>query len=409
MAYFIRKTLVCAAAGIALTACTSMKKPDNLEPVERGGGYQSQYRDIAVSRNEMSFLQSPTMNSASCLPEAGGTERMQIGKWSAGSLAPLLGEKLSRNDLVQVTIDGDEALSGDVVVSRDGSLKLPYLQAVMAQGRSIEEVENRLSNALVAAEFYNRPPRLTVRVKDFASVVVGVKGAVFEPHAVEVGGIPGDALDTTRQRAVGSSTEGRNLAAALRAAGGVRPDADLSAVELHRGGRTYRMDLRGIFDGTDPTDIMMLTGDEIVVKSRHCFQDDLMRPGPISPPGVSLFLSNLTKPATNNAGSAIGRDVREMPYGTRYMQALVDANCVGGTKTTNANRKAVLFSRNPITGVSAVIERDIEDLLRRGNRDDFDPYLLPGDAIACYDSNVTSITEVGRALAILGTGLVLLD
>ncbi|MDW3224380.1 MAG: polysaccharide biosynthesis/export family protein [Paracoccaceae bacterium] len=384
-----------------------MQKPANLEPVASGGGYQSQYRDTSVSRNEMSFLQSPSLNTATCLPEAGGARQASTGKWSGATLDPLLGEKLSRNDLVQVTIDGDETLSGDFVVSRDGTLKLPYLSSISAQGRTSEEVEKLLSDALLSAEFYSHPPRLTVRVKDFASVVVGIKGAVFEPHAVEVGGTAGDAVDASRQQAFGASTEGRNLAAALRAAGGVRPDADLSAVELHRAGRVHRMDLRGIFDGTDPTDIMMLTGDEIVVKSRHCFQDDLMKPGPISPPGVSLFLSNLTQPAASNAGSGIGRDVREMPYGTRYLQALVDANCVGGTKTTNANRKAILFSRNPITGVSAVIERDIEDLMRRGNRDDFDPYLLPGDAIACYDSTVTSVTEIGRSIAILGAGLVL--
>lgn len=407
MSRLFKNTALCLMASTALLACTSTRQPANIEPVETGGGYQSQYREPTVKRNEMNFLQSPAMNESACLPEAGGARDATIGKWSSGSLGGLTGEKLSRNDLVQVTIDGDEALSGAFVVSRDGTLKLPYLGAVSVQGRSIEAVERLLSDALVSAQFYTTPPRLSVRVQDFAAVVVGVKGAVFEPHAVEIGGVSATARDVSRQSALGSSNEGRNLSAALRAAGGIRPDADLSAVELHRNGRIYKMDLRGVFDGTDPTDIMVLTGDEIVVKSRHCFQDELMRPGPISPPGVSMFLSNLTQPAANNAGSAIGRDVREMPYGTRYLQALVDSNCVGGAKLTNANRKAVLFSRNPITGVSVVIERDIESLLRRSNRDDFDPYVLPGDAIACYDSTVTSITEVGRALTILGAGLVL--
>ncbi|WP_298836690.1 polysaccharide biosynthesis/export family protein [uncultured Roseobacter sp.] len=407
MKRFLKNTVLGAASLAALTACTSMKTPQNIEAVETGKGYQSQYREPAVARNSMGFLQSSMLNESSCLPEAGGSREAIAAKWGGPSLNGLLGEKLSRNDMVQVTIDGDDALSGTFVVSRDGTLKLPYLGAVPAQGRTAVEVERMLSNALVSAQFYKNPPRLTVRITDFASVVVGVKGAVFEPHAVEVGGIAGDALDTGRQNALGASTEGRNLAAALRAAGGVRPDADLSSVELHRAGRVYRMDLRGIFDGTDPTDIMMLSGDEIVVKSRHCFQDELMRPGPISPPGVSLFLSNLTQPATGNAVSAIGREVRQTPYGTRFMQAVVDSNCVGGSKTTNANRSAVLFSRNPITGVSVVIERDIEDLLRRGDRDDFDPYVLPGDSIACYDSTVTGIAEIGRVLGVVGTGLLL--
>lgn len=124
-----------------------------------------------------------------------------------------------------------------------------------------------------------------------------------------------------------------------------------------------------------------------------------MVPSPISPPGVSLFLSNLTQPAAGNALAGIGKDVREVPYGTRYMQAVVDTNCVGGARMTNGHRSAALYSRNPLTQVSVVIERDIEDMMRRADRDDYDPYVLPGDAIACYDSAVTNVTGLGSALS----------
>jgi hypothetical protein len=209
-------------------------------------------------------------------------------------------------------------------------------------------------------------------------------------------------VDSRRQSALGASSEGRNLSAALRAAGGVRPDSDISAVEVRRGGALYVLDMRGVFEGQNAIDIMLLTGDAVSVPSRGCFQQDLMRPSPISPPGISLFLSNLTQPAAGNASSAVGRDVREVPYGTRYMQAVIDTNCVGGACATSADRSAVLFSRNPITDVSVVIERDIEDLLRRADRDDYDPFLLPGDSIACYDSAITNIGEVGRVIGIVG-------
>jgi hypothetical protein len=83
------------------------------------------------------------------------------------------------------------------------------------------------------------------------------------------------------------------------------------------------------------------------------------------------------------------------------MQAVIDANCVGGPRSTSADRSSVLFSRNPINGLSVVIERDIEDLLRRADRDDYDPYLLPGDALACYDSTITNIAEIGRVIGIV--------
>ena len=73
-------------------------------------------------------------------------------------------------------------------------------------------------------------------------------------------------------------------------------------------------------------------------------------------------------------------------------------NCVGGTGTTNADRFAVLISRNPATDRTEVIERRIEALVRRSDRDNHDPVLMPGDAIACYDSHVTNARDVARSL-----------
>ena len=383
--------------------CSAYDPPDNLEAVATGDAYQAQYREPTVSRAEAMYLRSEALNARKCLPYGGLDKNgVGLGKGDAIAAAILQGERLTRNDLLDVRVGDDPTFSGSYVVSRDGTLKLPFLDPIQAQGRSTAEVEDDILRGLRSNDFYADAPQISVRVTDFASVTVAVSGAVFEPHAIEIGGVPGDGLDVMRQTALGASTEGRNLSAALRAVGGVRPDADISAVEVRRGGALYRLDMRGVFEGQNAVDIMLLTGDEVRVPSRQCFQDDLMRPSPISPPGVSLFLSNLTQPATDNASSAIGQTVREVPYGTRYMQAVIDANCVGGPRSTSADRSAVLFTRNPVTGVSAVIERDIEDLLRRADRDDYDPYLLPGDALACYDSTVTNIAEIGRIFGILG-------
>lgn len=381
-------------AVLALGNCTTFDTPDNLEPIAVGDGYQAQYRAPDVTREDAQFLRSPDINARKCRPLRGGTG----GKGTGIPAAALKGERLTRNDLVNIRISDDETFNGDYVVSRDGTIKLPFLSPVRAQGRLTGQIEDDIAAQLIAGDFFAERPRISARVADFASVTVGVAGAVFEPHSIEIGGVQGDRVDSRRQGALGASTEGRNLSAALRAAGGVRPDADISAVEVRRNGKLYVLDMRGVFEGQNAVDIMLLTGDEISVPSRDCFQEDLMRPSPISPPGVSLFLSNLTQPAAGNAIAAIGRDVREIPYGTRYLQAVIDTNCVGGARSTSAHRSSVLFSRNPVTGVSVVIERDIEDLLRRADRDDYDPYLLPGDSLACYDSTVTNIGEIGRVL-----------
>ena len=379
---------------LVMAGCTNLGTPENLEPIATGDGYQAQYREMPGKSAEPLFLRSAEMNAQKCSPPGGGVAGKGFGRVESS----LAGARLSRNDLISLRVEEDETFSGDYVISRDGTIDLPFLSPVRAQGRLAREVEANIAAQLVARDFFVDPPRVSVRVADFASVSVGVSGAVFEPRVVEIGGVQGDQIDSRRQAALGASTEARNLSAALRAAGGVRPDADISAVKVRRAGTVYTLDMRGVFEGQNAVDIMLLTGDEVSVPSRGCFQDDLMRPSPISPPGASLFLSNLTQPAAGNAISAIGREVREVPYGTRYMQAVIDTNCVGGARATSAARSAVLFSRNPVTGVSVVIERDIEEMLRRADRDDFDPYLLPGDSLACYDSTVTNMGEVGRVL-----------
>lgn len=396
-----------ATLALALAACSAPPAARNIEPVAEGAAFQAQYRAFEeASPGETVVLRAPAMNAARCLPPAGDLGGVG-GKGGTATPVALQGELLSRGDLVQVQLPQDETFTGEYVISRDGTLKLPYLPPIMAQGRSVQQVSREIRAALTDGAFYAAEPQLSLLVMDLAPVRVAVRGAVFEAHALDIGGVPGDAVDSRRQAALGASTEGRNLSVALRSAGGVRPDADLSAVRLTRGGVNYTLDLRGVIEGRAAPDVMLVTGDEIFVPSRGCFQDDLMRPSPISPPGISLYLSNLTQPASNNASSAIGQTVRELPYGARYMQAVVNANCVGGARASSAARSAALFTRNPISGVSAVIERPVEEMRQRADRDDYDPYLLPGDAIACYDSSVTNLTEVGRVLGVLGAVAVL--
>ena len=69
---------------------------------------------------------------------------------------------------------------------------------------------------------------------------------------------------------------------------------------------------------------------------------------------------------------------------------------------SNAQRSAVLISRNPLNGRSVVISRDVETLVRDADRDEQDPYLMPGDAIACYDSKAMTLYD---AITLAGTAL----
>ena len=293
---------------------------------------------------------------------------------------------LSSGDLLSIHIEQDELLNGHYVVSYDGYLHLPFLPPVSVLGKNSLGVEAYLAAALLAEGFYSTPPRVSVRLTDLAEAQVFVSGAVFEPGAYVIAGSTAETRDLARQSASGAAGFGRNLSRALANAGGIRPDADLAHILILRQGKTMVVDLRPSITGQTFQNMLLVTGDEIAVPSLGCFQANLMVPSAITPSGVKVFMSNLTEPATSNAQSNIGKDARELRYGTRFLQAVVGMNCAGGEKHSNANRTVALYSRNPITGESILIEWLFEDLLRREDRDQYDPYLLPGDSLFCYNA-----------------------
>ena len=393
------RAAILSVASLAFVGCAS-HAPENRETVEGGTAYQAQYRTDTDRQIEDRNERSLALNLDRCARDAKARSSASFQQQA---------DLLSRGDLLVVAIGDDKVLSGPAEIGQDGKLHLPHLNAVQAHGRTLDAVEADIRAHLVRDGFYRVAPRVSIRQSDKAAAKVHVAGAVFEPGSVIVGDVRGDAVDRARQNAIGASGEGRTLARALASAGGVRPDADLANITVIRAGQRITVDARPAVEGRPFDDMILIADDQIEVPSRECFQEALMAPLPLTAPGVKVFLSNLTEPADSNALSAIGKDGRELRYGTRFIQAVVGMNCVGGTAATNADRYAVLFSRNPLTKESIVIERRLEDLLRRADRDELDPFILPGDAIACYDSTVTNIVEVARSIAtVLGASIPLL-
>lgn len=387
------------AATSILASCASHQVPENRENENLGEAYQARYR---APESGTEITRSAYLDSLKCTGRKGGlSDGDGLSKFSSAS-ASITGsspEVLSIGDLVQVFIEDDETLSGSYVIGEDGNIRVPFVNSVPAAGRSPRRVEAILARRLVAEELYTTSPRVSVILKDYASATVFVAGSVFEPRQVIVGGANAQTRDPERQRALGAATNSRRLSTALRNAGGVRPDADLSRVTVIRGGTRTRYDVRNAIRGGGFADPVLISGDKIEVPSRQCFQDDLVVPSSITPPGVKVFLSNLSETALSNSAAA-SEDGRDMRYGTRYLQAVFALNCVGGSKLTNANRRAVLFSRNPATGESIVIDRSIEQLLRMAERDEFNPFIMPEDALACYDSSTVSLRNLAATLGV---------
>ena len=309
---------------------------------------------------------------------------------------PLPPMRYSPGDRINILVYGSNEFSGDYAVNADGTVILPYAGQVQAVGLSNAELTAAIEHQYLRAGIFTRQGlRLAVRPMQYAPVNITVAGAVFNPGRHAIGGIKdSDKLEKVLSK-FGDSPMERFLPAALRAAGGIRPDADVSRIKLVRNGRSTTLNWRGAFTGHPVDDMPLIEGDHIQVEEAGCFQSALVRPTQITPHGIRVTYSNLTAPAYSNAGTVQSPlTAGGMPYGSRLLQGLVQANCVGGSYATNARRFAVLISRNPKTLETEVIQRSVEELVRSADRDTINPYLMPEDSIACYDSAVQEFKDV---------------
>lgn len=385
--------LIPLVAAFALSACAgSFERPQNLTNMNQAG-YQAQFQSMSDRADASSLSTAASQNMGKCqdMDLALTGQPIDAGLGSAFSEPELL----SPGDMVRLEIARGEGFEGDYIVAPSGYVKLPYLGDVPAAGMTVSDLENTIARLLVKGGYFNAGfIQTNLSVLQWAPIQVSVSGAVFQAGDVLLNEKASDTDPAARIDASGDFTFQRRLSTALFAAAGVRPDADVRNLVLIRNGKRRVFDISGALDGGPIDDPLLVAGDRIHVPSRGCFQMALARPSRITPPGIRVFMSNLTRPSASNANSAIGQHATQLPYGTRFLQGLVSANCVGGIQATNARRWGVLMSRNPITGESEVVARSIEDLVRRADRDDFNPVLLPNDAIACYDSHVTNARDI---------------
>lgn len=391
----IQKFASLAACTSLLAACATMPTPRNLPEAQ----YQ---REQHVESGR----------SAACSMPGEPALLASLARVDAAVLADAP-DLIGPGDRLKLTVSGDtDVLTGTYVVGANGRLVIEGVAEIQAAGQPRKIVEQELRRVLITGQLIrNIAGNVKLTQAETAGVQVSVEGAVFEPGLVRAGERSAEMRAATVEHpAAGDFNSGRSLSTALRAAGGIRPDASAQMVYLVRGGVYAVVDVTRAFSGGVPADPQLAAGDRIVVPSAGCFNADYVRPSSVTAPGVRVYLSNLSRPAASNAASAIGKDSTSFPYGTRMLQGLVSANCVGGS-AMNAGRKAVLISRNPLNGKSVVISRSIEGLVRGADRDELNPFLMPGDAIACYDSDamtfVDAVSVVGNLLgpAVLVNGL----
>lgn len=381
---FVRHAVLAAMLALGLGGCATMPVPAN-HP-------DAQYQP------EQALVQGN--GAASCRIPARPPELATLHEVPAADFvdAPAL---LAAGDRLVLQISGDkDLLSTTYVVAADGNVAIAPDLVIAAAGKDRRAFEADLRRALVSGG-YVRDIANNVRVLQVitSAVMVSVEGAVFQPGVQAVGGrLNEQNTALVDHPAQGDFNDSRTLTRAVELSGGLRPDAWPETLYVVRGDRFAVLDVRpalvgGVGQADLPTNMQMAKGDRVIVPSSGCFDARLVRPSPVTAPGIRVYMSNLSRSAASNASAAIGHDSTSLPYGTRLLQGLVSANCVGGS-ALNARRSAVLISRNPINGHAVVIARSIEGLVREADRDAIDPYLMPGDAIACYDSGAMNVADV---------------
>lgn len=307
---------------------------------------------------------------------------------------------LSRGDRVALVVADGEDFAGQYQVSQNGELEVPHLGNVAVLGLEPRQAAARIAAALESARLF-KPGRaqVTMQVMDWATIEVFVDGEVHLPGRVRLNQAPGrDRAPDPKTDLPGAATPERRLSDALRAAGGIRPTADLGHVTLWRRGEISGHDLRGLLTGAPALDPQLIDGDRIVVHNTGVTDPLLVRPSLITPPGMRIYVSNLTSPAFNNNASTMNNGSVSLPYGSRLSQAIIAANCVGGIGATNAGRHAMLVRTERLSGETRRWDAPVEALIE-GSRETENPLLAEGDGVACYDSGVTTVRDVVRTLA----------
>ena len=324
-------------------------------------------------------------------------------------VSPAFALPLSPGDRLRLFIPADsdlpesQRISGLYEVNLDGTLQFPFLDPIPARGLELPEVEQRLSRTLVERGLFKSSGlRVSIKVFQWAPVQVTVSGATFEPGRVLINSQPTNStsgnlvsIPTPIAGTIpvsGNYPPERYLTAAIRAAGGVKPDADIKNIRLVRGNRTQVIDLSGVFSGRSEGDVPLVAGDQVIVPRLEMMQNDLVRPSQLTPSVIPIFVSNSTAPgATGNGDRAT-----ELAYGTRFSNAVVSARCVGGNISTTGKRRATLMQTDRTTGKTTVIDQSVENLLRSSTDNVNNPFLMPRDGIVCYDSRTENTSGVFR-------------
>lgn len=146
--------------------------------------------------------------------------------------------RVSRGDSLSVQVWGEPRLSGDVVVRDDGSLTMPLINDVPAEGKTLKELSTEVTNKLTA---FVPAASVSISVVNTAPVRYYLSGSFNKPGEYR-------------------SDKKITLLQAVATGGGFAPFADESSIMLIRKAAAgtngaelrYRLDYNRVISGKEP-------------------------------------------------------------------------------------------------------------------------------------------------------------
>ncbi|HVP40137.1 MAG TPA: polysaccharide biosynthesis/export family protein [Candidatus Saccharimonadales bacterium] len=248
--------------------------------------------------------------------------------------------KIGVDDILQVGVRPRMDLNTQVTVLADGTISLPSLGPVHAEGMTVKELSSELTRRF---GLYDRDiTQVTVTVLAYNSQKVFLLGEVYKPGRYAFPVIPG-IWDVVRE------------------GGGPTSEADLTAVQVIRGEgekrETITVDLgsaitSGNFDGLPklrPGDTVRLLRKQVTVPPK----DQVYVMGEVRSPGI---------------------------FSTQTASDVVSAIMAAGGPTTDADLSEITLTRRNVEGTRS-LELDLKGY-ETGDRIPADLALKPGDAIS---------------------------
>jgi polysaccharide export outer membrane protein len=181
-----------------------------------------------------------------------------------------LGYILGPGDVVEVDVLGQSEFKTRARVRADGSIALPFIGNVSAQGETPTSLAQRVGASLAAGGFYNSPV-VSVEIVSYASRYVIVLGAVASP-----------GLQTVDRE--------YRVSEIIARAGGVKDDSAEQVVLTRASGEEVKLDYVQVATGTQAQDPLVAPGDKLFVPLAETFYIY----GQVNAPGAYALRDEMT-------------------------------------------------------------------------------------------------------------------